>query len=196
VRIGVFSDVHGHLVELKKTLALFKMLEVDEMVCAGDLIDKGTESGAVVDLMRERGILCVQGNHDAKVRFMWLTHLEPLDGEAIDYLVNLPTSLVFEWAGVSVYLSHANPWQDSSIYIHPTRPMILFDEVANSVEAKVIILGHTHYPMCVYVGDKVIVNPGSIYGNRDLDARTCGVLSLPDGIFDLYDIDTGAKITL
>jgi predicted phosphodiesterase len=60
VRIGVFSDVHGHLVELKKTLALFKTLEVDEIVCAGDLIDKGTESGAVVDLMRERGILSKQ----------------------------------------------------------------------------------------------------------------------------------------
>ena len=36
MRIGVFSDVHGHLAELKKTLALFESLAVEALVCGGD----------------------------------------------------------------------------------------------------------------------------------------------------------------
>ncbi len=70
MKIGIFSDVHGHLEELKKTLALLKSLEVDEMICAGDLVDKGTQSDEVVALMQESAIPCVQGNHDAKAQYI------------------------------------------------------------------------------------------------------------------------------
>lgn len=50
MKIGIFSDVHGHLIELQKTLALFERLQVDQLLCCGDLVDKGKESDANVDI--------------------------------------------------------------------------------------------------------------------------------------------------
>jgi putative phosphoesterase len=194
MKIGIFSDPHGHLDELNKTLALFESLKVDQIICAGDLVDKGTNTQAVVATIRALAIPCVQGNHDRKVEFAWLTKYETLDADAVDYLRNLPPSLSFYWAGISVYLCHSNPWQDPSIYAYPTRPIALFQMIADAVDAKVIIFGHTHHPMKTEIDGKLIINPGSIYGNRDRDERTCGLLSLPDCHFELYDIETGERL--
>jgi putative phosphoesterase len=196
MKIGIFSDVHGHLAELKKTLALLESHAVDKIICTGDLIDKGTESDAVVKLIKERGITCVQGNHDLKARFIWLSYQEPLEGDTVDYLSQLPQDLDFEWEGISLYFCHSNPWHDPSFYIYPERPRILHQQVAEAVSHKIIVMGHTHHPMLVEVDGKLLINSGSIYGNRNRAERTCGILSLPDCLFEIYDIDNGQKLSL
>lgn len=196
MKIGVFSDVHGHIKELHQTLLLLRHLQVDEVICCGDLVDKGAYSDAVIATMQEQNILCVQGNHDFKAQFTWLTHAEPLQDSSLSYLIDLPATLTFDWTGLSVYVCHANPWQDSSIYVFPTRPEALFQQVAEAVTADVIIMGHTHHPMSVQWGNTMLVNPGSIYGNRDRPQRSCGILTLPERCFEIYDIDTGRKLSL
>lgn len=196
MKIGIFSDVHGHLQELHKTLKLFDQHNVDKIICCGDLVDKGTDSDAVVRLMRELDILCVQGNHDFKAQFTWMTHHELLQGDTIDYLSKLPPSLSFDWEHQSIFVCHANPWQDSSVYVSPERPVALFREVAKAVDEQIIIMGHTHHPMYIKIDGKIILNAGSIYDNRDRDERTCGILSLLDCTFDLYDIDTNNLLAI
>jgi putative phosphoesterase len=160
------------------------------------LIDKGAENEAVVDLIRHQAILTVQGNHDAKAQFNWFTYDAVLQQASLDYLSSLPPSLTCEWEGVRVHLCHSNPWEDSSIYIYPERPKILFQEIARAVEAEIIIMGHTHHPMVVQVDGKLLINPGSISGNRNRTERTCGVLDLPYGKFQLYDIDNGRQLAV
>jgi len=195
MKIGVFSDVHGHLDELHLTLKLFESLKVDMLVCGGDLVDKGEFSNEVVDVMIARAIPCVQGNHDKKAQFIWRTHAEPLKPTTIDYLMNLPPTLDYTWEGKTVHVCHANPWLDASYYLYPDCPTFLFDEVIRTCPADIVIMGHTHHPMRVEYKDRLLINPGSIYGNRDRDERTCGVLSLPDGNFQLYNIETGTSTT-
>lgn len=195
MKIGIFSDVHGHLNELQQTLQLFKLLKVDQIVCAGDLVDKGNYSDAVVELMRELRIPCVQGNHDKKAQFTWLTHLEPLKDSTIEYLTNLPTSLTFEWEGKSIYICHANPWEDASYYLYPNCPEFMLQEVVKTCSADIVIMGHTHHAMFIIYQNRLLLNPGSIYGNRDRPERTCGVLSLPEGQFQLYNIDNGQNLS-
>jgi len=203
MKIGIFSDVHGCLTELQQTLSLLRSLKVDQLVCGGDLVDKGSDSEGVVQLMRDQDIPCVQGNHDAKAAWSWLTNQEPLSDTAIQYLSNLPESLTFTWVGVEVYVAHSNPWNDSSVYVYPSRPKALFQEIAKAVTAQVIILGHTHIPMYQYISETVIINVGAVYGNSSsesvydvpkIDRHTCGVLHLPHVIFDLYDIVTGKLV--
>ena len=196
MKIGVFSDVHGHLRELKLTLDLFESLKVDRLLCCGDLVDKGDDSDAVIDLMRELDIPCVQGNHDRKAQFTWLTHLEPLKPSSIEYLTDLPTYLTYEWEGKSVYVCHANPWEDASYYLYPESPDFLFEEVIKTVTVDVVIMGHTHHAMRVDYQNTIMINPGSIYGNRDRDERTCGVLTLPNCSFGIYDVETGEELNL
>lgn len=191
MKIGIFSDVHGHLAELKRTLALFAAQEVDEILCGGDLVDKGLHSDAVVQTLRARSdIYCVQGNHDSKAVYTWSHFMDDLQEDTLDYLMKLPKERRFTWAEKSLYLTHSNPWYDSSIYIYPERPRQLLAEVLYDAHADIVILGHTHHPMYAKIGQQVLINSGSIYGNRDRNERTCGILHLPDCRFDLYDIDT------
>jgi putative phosphoesterase len=200
VRIGIISDIHGYIDELKRAVHVLENFEVDAIICAGDLVDKGPDSNAVVSFMSKKNIPCVQGNHDAKATFGWTDDRMLLSHESIHYLRNLPQELHFEWGDKTVYMSHCNPWHDASVYVYRSRPIILFEQIAAAVDADVIVMGHTHQPLSVCVNDTLIVNPGAVYGNistesiydrRDTDERTCGVLTLPDGNFELYHIETG-----
>ncbi|MEO0560499.1 MAG: metallophosphoesterase family protein [Chloroflexota bacterium] len=194
MRIGVFSDVHGHLAELNATLALFAFHQVDEIICAGDLVDKGNASNAVVATIREHKIPTVMGNHDQKAMFAWRPELEKLTDPTIDTIRQLPDHLSFNWNGVSAYLCHSTPWQDASVYVSPSQPKVLFQFIVEAVSESIIILGHSHHPMHVELDGRLILNPGSIYANRNRSERTCGILSLPQQRFDLYDIDTGQPL--
>lgn len=196
MKIGVFSDVHGCTDELVRTLDLLATLNVDALVCAGDLVDKGPDSDGAVRLMAARGIPCVRGNHDRQASFSGSLAASTLSTTAIDYLSTLPDKLTDNWAGVSVCVCHANPWHDPSVYVYPSRPAALFELVALAVPAQIIIMGHTHHPMRVEHMGKLLLNPGSIYGNRDRATRTCAVLTLPDMHFDLYDIASGQRTLL
>jgi predicted phosphodiesterase len=44
MKIGIFSDIHGHLNEVQKTIALLDSLTVDEIIRGGDLGDKAGEA--------------------------------------------------------------------------------------------------------------------------------------------------------
>ena len=196
MKIGIFSDVHGHLTELHQTLDLFTRHQVNEVICAGDLIDKGMESDAVVAFMQQKNIICVQGNHDAKAQHGWMPRQQRLSDHTIAYLRGLPHELTFQWAGTSVYLTHSTPWYDHSVYVYPDRHPVLFKFVADAVRQGVIVLGHTHHPMRIDINGKVILNPGAICGNRNRPQRTAAILTLPGLQFDLYDIDTGLTLPL
>jgi predicted phosphodiesterase len=89
--------------------------------------------------------------------------------------------------------------------VYPSRPKALFEEIAKAVDAEVIILGHTHIQMHIQVDGQIIINPGAVYGNASSDSvydkpeitrHTCGVLSLPELSFDIYDIESGERVEI
>ena len=205
MKIGVIADIHGEIKALHSALNLLESNAVDQIVCAGDLVDRGPDGDAVVSLIREREIPCVQGNHDQLAdvtQSFYARHPElafpslQLNPDSLDYLKDLPPILTFEWEERSIYLTHANPWQDATLYLYPRSSYLQFFDVIAAAKADIVILGHTHTPMVVRILDTLIVNPGSVYANRGMNGRTCGILSLPDCTFDLFNIDTGEQITL
>lgn len=62
MRIAVFSDIHGHYSLLDKTLASIYKLDVDSIVCLGDILGKGEESLSCLRRIISEGITTVQGN--------------------------------------------------------------------------------------------------------------------------------------
>ena len=70
-RTIIVGDVHGCIDELKTLLASVQFDKTkDRLIFAGDLIDRGPDSGAVVRFVRLGGYECVCGNHDDKhIRF-------------------------------------------------------------------------------------------------------------------------------
>jgi hypothetical protein len=66
-RTIIIGDVHGCIDELHALLRACAVTPDDEVILAGDLVAKGPDSRAVVQLARERRFTAVLGNHDAHV---------------------------------------------------------------------------------------------------------------------------------
>lgn len=61
---GIIGDIHGCIDELRELFWKLRAEGIDEVYFAGDLVDKGPDSHAVIEFCRQHGITGVQGNHD------------------------------------------------------------------------------------------------------------------------------------
>src|SRR5258708_10621306 len=64
MHLGLIADIHADHRALEAALRHLDHLGVATILCAGDVVGYGTHPDAVVDLLRERAIPCVRGNHD------------------------------------------------------------------------------------------------------------------------------------
>lgn len=182
MRIGILSDVHGDYDALTRTLdQLDNHHKVDTILCAGDLVGRGPEENAVVDLIRERDIVTVRGNHDE-----FFSGIHP---DNVTFLRDLPLEWQGEFEGISVYMCHGKPgnnmWGMYSDHLSKT----YINMVLGSLKADVLVTGHTHIPLFMRVERGCLVNPGSLYTfhtHRET-SHTYGVLSVPDLSFQLFD---------
>jgi predicted phosphodiesterase len=67
VRVGLLSDVHANLQALEAVLAALAQHDVETLWVTGDTVGYGGDPSDVLALLRERGALLVQGNHDRAV---------------------------------------------------------------------------------------------------------------------------------
>ena len=65
MRIGLLSDIHANLVALEAVLSALG--KVDALWATGDTVGYGPDPGDTLALLRERGAVLVQGNHDRAV---------------------------------------------------------------------------------------------------------------------------------
>jgi hypothetical protein len=66
-RVIAIGDVHGCITELQDLLRVCDYRPGDELILLGDLVAKGPDSQAVVQMAREIGARAVRGNHDHEV---------------------------------------------------------------------------------------------------------------------------------
>lgn len=217
--IGIISDIHGNLDGLERAIALLQAHEVAEIWCAGDLVDRGDDANEVVERVRLSSMPCVQGNHDFSVRrtqerlindlrFMDYLAEDPqlpenapelmlsatISEPNLRYLDNLPRDLWFARDGLHLHLTHASTF-DRTSYIYPNSRRTLFFDVLDATNSDIVILGHTHKPMKIYENGKLrIINSGSCYMNYGLPEQSCGILSLPQREFTIYDARTGKAV--
>jgi len=183
MNIGIISDIHGDVDSLITVLNRFETYHhTDYIVCAGDLIGRGPQENRVVDIIREREIPTVRGNHDE-----WFYNLSKPNTA---FLKGLPVDLELSYDGVNVFMCHGKPgnnmWGLYRDHISDT----LLNMMLGTLKADVLITGHTHVPMYIQVEQGVVINPGSLYNFKSsrYTSHTYGVLSLPRKQFELYDI--------
>jgi len=70
---------------------------------------------------------------------------------------------------------HGSPWDLLEGYVYPDTLLDRFLEE----KADIFFLGHTHYPMVRKIGDKLIINPGSLGQPRQGGWPTYAVVELP-----------------
>jgi putative phosphoesterase len=166
VRLGIVSDVHCNADALR--LALERMGDVDELLCAGDSVYEYRFSNDVIDLLRERGARYVLGNHESVL-------LGPQGSRArgaaivrqdlVEYMAAQPLSYEVDVGGKRLVMVHATPFEPFQAYVFPGSPEL--QRLAN-FEADYVILGHTHTQMAERVGRALVINPGSGGDARDL----------------------------
>ncbi|HTS03369.1 MAG TPA: YfcE family phosphodiesterase [Thermoanaerobaculia bacterium] len=181
MRILVVSDIHANWAALREMPE-----NVDRVLFLGDLVDYGPDPRPCIDWVRDHKAVGVRGNHDNAVAFrvgcgcapamrdaaeetrglMW-DLLDPADVAALGAL---PLAADVTLGGVRFHLVHATPSDPLYTYLRPDQGRRWADEI-ELVDADVILVGHTHLPMVMRVGKKVVVNPGSVGQPRDGDPR-------------------------
>jgi len=104
MRYALFGDVHGNLEAFRAVLEQIDALAPDAVYCLGDTIGYGPDPAACLDLLRERNIPAVAGNHDMAVCGKLATDCfdalrsvewtrDALDPERLAYAGSFPLSL-------------------------------------------------------------------------------------------------------
>jgi putative phosphoesterase len=205
-KIGLVADIHANLAALERSLEFLRAQDVDAIVCAGDLVEKGAQGDAVVALLQVQAIPCVMGNHDfdAIGNQDWLRANADLNhpamqgkllkADSLAYLRALPSQLEFTWDERRVVLTHGAPWSNNE-YIFANSSARLFERiVAETGGADVVILGHTHQPMHLPFQGTRIINPGAVCGNHGSSTGSFGIMTLPDFRLDIFSVEDGALL--
>lgn len=204
IRIGLIADIHCELTNLIRALDLLRENEVSGVVCAGDLVEKGTaqQGDAVIHLLRTLRIPCVGGNHDFDVaeNQKWLREngdpnnpnlaLRLYRNETLEFLAALPLTRTFQAAGRRMMLAHGAPWSPGTYIYYNATPEVYL-RVRQAANADVLIVGHTHQPMHVQFDGFHVVNPGSVCGGVTTGTQTCAILTLPSCQLEVYDLNDG-----
>jgi putative phosphoesterase len=187
MRILVLADIHANWPALQAVAAE----SFDVCLCLGDLVDYGLDPAPCIHWVRDKAHHVVRGNHDHGVAqnviiqgrsgFKYLTAItRPLTRERIGeselrFLSRLPVSRAVTLDNTRYLLVHATPRDPLDEYAPPDADF--WARRLQNVEADVVCVGHTHQPYVLEVGDKLVINPGSVGQPRDGDPRaSCAVI--------------------
>jgi len=219
MKFAVFGDIHGNIEALKAAYAAAQAAGADKIYHLGDLGGYSPFVNEVVGFLIEHGVEGVQGNYDETVAndrehcgckaedpvqeemanrsFAWTK--EHASQKTKEYLRNLPFKISFVAFGKKVLIFHATP-SKNNLYWYEDRPEKFFKEMAEKVDADVMIYGHTHKPYLKDINGKIFINAGSVGKPKDGDPRACVTLiDITDGKVNVeflrvpYDVEKAAK---
>ena len=179
MRLGLISDPHANLPALEAVMQALDGEDVDRIVCAGDLVGYNPWPNQVVELLQDRGVLAIRGNHDraalagiavgfnrfAAEALAWtVAHLE---SETAESLRRMENSTRFAAGSKTVAVFHGSPRFDDE-YVYPGNAT---EDLVGAARAQIVVFGHTHHPMFFAYPSGIVVNPGSVGQPRDRDPR-------------------------
>ena len=160
MRVVALCDVHGNLPALEAVLADVRSLDVDRIVCGGDVV-AGPFPRECLERLRELEAVFVRGNADRESprapagTWEWIT--SSLDSEAVDFLAGLPQAVSLG----GVLYCHGSPRDDDEILTRVS-PDERFRAALEGVEERVVVGGHTHVQFERTIDGIRFVNAGSV----------------------------------
>lgn len=195
MRYAILSDIHSNLDALRAVL-VDAASRVDALICLGDVVGYGPEPEPCLELMAERAVALVAGNHEhgvaglldldwfnpyARAAVAWTQ--ERLDDAHRRYLSGLPLTAGLEGAT----LVHASP-REPEEWEYLVSAEDGFDAFGGFT-TRLCFVGHSHRPAVwslgsggpdflpggfdveIDAGRRYIVNVGSVGQPRDRDSR-------------------------
>ncbi len=214
MKIAIISDIHSNIEALNSVLKDIKKLEVDEILCTGDLVGYGPCPNEVIDLFIRENIPSTLGNHDhaifdmdSLIKLSWPANenivmtLNIIKEKNIEYLKSLPMSIIFR----DFHFVHASPPENIHGYI-TRKSSDAIKDLFSQFDSKICFIGHTHFLKYYFLDneelkhgfigegkmklnpmDKYIINVGSVGQQRD------GVQKAKYVIFDESDYSLEAR---
>jgi putative phosphoesterase len=160
MRVAALCDVHGNTPALEAVLAEVASLDVDRIVCGGDVV-AGPFPQECLDRLRAVDAVFVRGNAD---RFSdrapegtWEWVSAQLDAPSLDFLAALPLTVALD----GVLYCHGSPRDDDEILTRVS-PDERFRAALEGVREQVVVGGHTHVQFERVVDGIRFVNAGSV----------------------------------
>jgi len=168
MRVAALYDVHANLPAVEAVLA---EVDADTILVGGDAV-LGPMPRETLRLLRDRGATFIRGNCDREVATpgegeeLWTRRArwahEQLDDEELAFLRDLRHPLPMEVDGLGeVLFCHGSPRSDEEILTAITPPKRL-DPILDGVTQNLVVCGHTHAQFDRLVGDRRLVNAGSV----------------------------------
>ncbi|NTU79729.1 MAG: metallophosphoesterase family protein [Chloroflexales bacterium] len=192
-KIAVLADIHGNLAALHALVEDLELWSPDLVVVAGDIINRGPQSGPCLDLVLtmagEQGWRLIRGNHERYVltydqdrrrpgfpgtglryeisRILDWTHSQVAD--KIATVAALPEQLRIDLGGPELVVYHASVRHDRDGLTRDSPD----DELRRQIDpaAAIFCVGHTHVPFTRRLGATLVVNTGSVGLPFDGDRR-------------------------
>ena len=198
MRVAALYDVHGNLPALEAVLADPRLVDVDLIVCGGDLV-AGPMPSACLDLLSGYGprVRFIRGNADRNVVERGETHgaawcADELGPSRLATVAEWPLTIELDVAGGALFC-HATPRSDEEIVTRLT-PDDELGAVLATAPSPLVVAGHTHMQVDRLAGNHRFIVAGSV-GRPYEGARGAFWALLGDDVELLrtdYDIETAA----
>jgi predicted phosphodiesterase len=179
MRVAALYDIHGNLPALEAVLADVRRAGVDLVVVGGDVLP-GPMPAEALRTLRELDLPTrfIRGNGDRVVLTQRaggdISEVPVAFRNGIEWTASQIDDPTATWIGTwapttrlpvdglgDVLFCHATPHNDTDIFTSATREEELLPIFA-SVEAPVVVCGHTHMQFDRWVGPTRVVNAGSV----------------------------------
>ncbi len=207
MKIGLISDVHGNILALNSILNKFNELNVETILCAGDIIGLGPyPEEAVQTLKNNSKLIAVRGNHEGYLLngIPKVIHGRPMNEEetmhhkwihsrlsadSVNFLNSLPLTQSLNVEGKKIYMTHY-PISKFGIYKTFIKSPSLEEaqELFKDVDADIFIYGHTHIFCKNQSADKMYLNLESLGCPVKTNFAKAGILKIENGKVEYEDL--------
>ncbi|MBW2212244.1 MAG: metallophosphoesterase family protein, partial [Deltaproteobacteria bacterium] len=169
-RLGVIGDVHCASETLERALDALEAMNVEAILCVGDLVDGPGDADATLGLLQTRRVQCVAGNHerwflDGEQRSLESATLE-VSRASRAFIESLPKGRRYATPNGNALLCHG-VGEDDEAWLRPdTRGYALQDmptlrELMLDEDVDFMIGGHTHQRMIRVFPGLTVINAGT-----------------------------------
>lgn len=182
MKIAFISDIHANIFALKKVIEDIEKQNIKEIICLGDVVGAFIYPNKVIDLIRKKEILTIQGEFDeiiaddyfgikipedldvnSKTTIHWTKKI--ISDNNREWLQNLPQKHYLNINNTEILLVHGSP-KTNTEYLYPDRKEL--QKKLKNYKFDVLVCGHTHEAYHKKIDKRHIVNAGSVGNNGQI----------------------------
>ncbi|WP_412029137.1 metallophosphoesterase family protein [Deinococcus yunweiensis] len=175
MRVAFISDLHGNIHALTAVKRFLADNIVNQVVVVGDLVGYGASPGPVIDFVKREGWATGLGSSDMRVAIdlgdrndrkgvadqvlVWTKKM--LSPDQMDFLRRLPPGGRITTPVGRIRYFHGSP-HDPEARMDLMANERELEALADTLAARVVVVGGSHVPFVRMIGETTFVDPGSV----------------------------------